>query len=454
MSEPSDASKDAQPADTPPVLLLVDDEANILSSLRRLFRSAGYTIHTAESGAEGLRILEQEAVDLVVSDMRMPQMDGAQFLSEVALRWPQVVRILLTGYADLGSTIDAINKGHIYGYFSKPWEDHEIRLAVQQALEQKRLRQERDQLLALTRHQNEELKDLNANLERKVRARTEELHQTNMFLELAYEQLKQSYFEAIPIFANLVQLREGVSGGHGKRVAELARDIAEYMQLDHDTIRDIYNAGLLHDIGKLGLPDQVINKPVANLSTTERKLLEKHAITGQAILMGLEPLHTSADLIRWHHETYDGKGYPDRLQGEDIPLGARILAVVNEYDGLCSGALLGDQLSVIDAREFVEKRSGRRYDPVVVDALIKVLEGRGSADAAIRELHLRPNDLLEGMVLSRDLFSFDGVLLLTRGYKLTEQLIAKLISFAQDEEHKLVIHVLAEDEPSGQADAT
>ena len=198
----------------------------------------------------------------------------------------------------------------------------------------------------------------------------------------------------------------------------------------------------------------MINKPVANLSTTERKLLEKHAITGQAILMGLEPLHTSADLIRWHHETYDGKGYPDRLQGEDIPLGARILAVVNEYDGLCSGALLGDQLSVIDAREFVEKRSGRRYDPVVVDALIKVLEGRGSADAAIRELHLRPNDLLEGMVLSRDLFSFDGVLLLTRGYKLTEQLIAKLISFAQDEEHKLVIHVLAEDEPSGQADAT
>jgi len=430
-----------------PVLLLVDDEANILSALRRLFRSSGYTIHLAESGVAGLAVLEQEPVDLVISDMRMPQMDGAQFLAQVAERWPQVVRILLTGYADLTSTIDAINKGHIYGYFSKPWEDNEIRLAVRQALEQKQLRQERDRLLELTRRQNAELKDLNANLEKKVKARTEELNQTNMFLELAYDQLKQSYFEAIPIFANLVQLREGVSGGHGKRVAELAREVAERLELEPDTIRDIYNAGLLHDIGKIALPDDVLNKPVANLSTTQRKVLEKHPITGQAILMGLEPLHDTAVYIRSHHETYDGKGYPDRLSGEDIPLGARILAVVNEYDGLCSGALLGDKLSPIDAREFIQKRAGQRYDPVVVDAFIHVLEGHGSGEAMIRELHLRPQDLFENMVLSRDLFSQDGVLLLTRGYRLTEQLIGKLISFSQDEEHKLVIHVVAEDEP-------
>ena len=129
-------------------LLFVDDEASILSSLRRLFRPHGYRILTAESGAAGLETLEKESVDLVISDMRMPEMDGAQFLEKVRARWPEVTRILLTGYADITSTINAINKGEIYRYIAKPWDDNDIVLVVRDALERKRLQAENTRLLA------------------------------------------------------------------------------------------------------------------------------------------------------------------------------------------------------------------------------------------------------------------------------------------------------------------
>ena len=154
-------------------VLFVDDEANILSSLKRLFRPFGYRILTAESGAEGLEIMERESVDLVVSDMRMPEMNGAQFLEKVREKWPETVRMLLSGYNEITATIDAINKGQIYRYVCKPWEDTDITLAVKHALQQKMLEREKRHLEALTHRQNEELKELNASLhasEKKFRA--------------------------------------------------------------------------------------------------------------------------------------------------------------------------------------------------------------------------------------------------------------------------------------------
>ncbi|MHB8746418.1 MAG: response regulator, partial [Gammaproteobacteria bacterium] len=174
-------------------VLFVDDEQNILASLRRLVRPQGYRVFIAASGAEGLEIIERESIDLVVSDMRMPGMDGAAFLAAVAQRRPDTVRILLTGYSDMASTIDAINKGGIYRYLTKPWEDNDLLLTVQSALKHKALERERDQLLELTRRQNEELKSFNAELEKRVEARTAEIKQTADMLDLAYQELHTSY---------------------------------------------------------------------------------------------------------------------------------------------------------------------------------------------------------------------------------------------------------------------
>jgi response regulator RpfG family c-di-GMP phosphodiesterase len=154
-----------------PTILCVDDEPKMLSALNRLFRLDRYNVLLADSAARALQILEQLPVDLVISDMRMPGMDGARFLAETARRWPDTMRILLTGYADLQATIAAINDGGIYRYISKHWEDNDLRMTVRRALEQKALRDERNWLEALTEKQNLELKALNAALfEEKERA--------------------------------------------------------------------------------------------------------------------------------------------------------------------------------------------------------------------------------------------------------------------------------------------
>ena len=419
-------------------LLFVDDEGNILSSLKRLFRPCGYRIFTAESGAQGLEIMQREAVDLVVSDMRMPEMSGAQFLEQVNARWPDTIRILLTGHAEIGATIDAINKGHIYRYISKPWEDNDIVLAIRQALHQRALESANRSLEELTRKQNEELKDLNANLEQKVRARTEEVRQTMGFLEIAHDKLKRDFITSIRVFSNLIEMREGAMAGHSRRVAELSRAIAQKMKVNDADAQDIFLAALLHDVGKIGFPDYLLEKSFANLTSEERLDVSKHPVKGQTALMALEPLNGAAKLIRSHHERFDGLGFPDKLQGLAIPLGARIIALANEYDSVQIGMLLSKRLKQADAVLFIQEGSGKRYDPAVVDAFMSVME---SAAHVVQEQALRPEQLRPGMVLSRDLLSGQGDLLLSKDHLLDASLIDQIRGFKQlgDE---LVIYVL------------
>lgn len=174
----------------PANLLFVDDEPNVLKALRRLFRGSEYAVHIAETGVAGLEILRQQPIDLIISDMRMPQMDGAEFLTRAAEAWPDAVRILLTGYADMESTIAAVNNGKIYSYCSKPWEDSDLKILVNNALEQKRLRDERRQLFEIINRQNQELKELNASLEEKVEKRTEQLRKSLTVIDQAHDALK------------------------------------------------------------------------------------------------------------------------------------------------------------------------------------------------------------------------------------------------------------------------
>lgn len=422
-------------------ILCVDDEQNILSSLRRLLRPQGYKVLTAEGGQQGLEILEREQVDLVISDMRMPHMSGAEFLEQVSKRWPATVRILLTGYADLDSTIAAVNQGGIYRYVSKPWEENDLRMTVQHGLERKFLARERQRLLELTREQNEELKELNASLENKVAQRTEELRKAMTSLETAHADLKSSYVSAVKIFANLLETREKSMAGHSRRVAEQARMLAQKLQLQAVETEAVLFAGLLHDIGKIGLPDKLINKPFQALTAVERDKVMQHPAVGQALLMSMEHLQGAAQLIRNHHERYDGQGYPDRLRGDAIPLGARILAVVNDYDALQRGSLASTRYSTSQAQTFLTNNKGTRYDPRVVEAYLAMLGQPDSETDREPEEVMRSEALQEGMVLARDLVTRDGILLLSGGYILETKLIEKIQQFERAVGYELTIFV-------------
>ncbi|MBI4997487.1 MAG: response regulator [Rhodocyclales bacterium] len=429
-------------AATPPTLLFVDDEASILSSLKRLFRPAGYRILTAGGGAEGLAILDKESVDLVVSDMRMPEMDGAHFLEQVRNRWPQVVRILLTGYADVGSTIAAINRGEIYRYVAKPWDDNEIVLTVRDALERKRLESENSRLNALTARQNEELKALNASLEQKVVERTAELRQTVSFLDQAHQELKKGFLATVNVFSGLIELRGGKLAGHSRRVAELSRQLAQRLGLDDVATQNLLLASLLHDIGKLGLADHVIEKPFNTLPAEQRADVMKHPVKGALILMGIGQLKDVAPLVRHHHECWDGSGFPDRLAGLAIPAGARMLALTNDYDALQMGTLVSRSLKPAEALAFIVENRGRRYDPALTDAFAALIAETIRTTAT--ELPLRPNQLKPGMVLARDLTHPDGYLLLARGHAVDARIIEELQLIERSESRAVTLHILQE----------
>lgn len=413
-------------------LLCVDDEPNILSALRRLLRPHGYQVTVAGSGAEALGIMEDQVFDLVISDMRMPEMDGAQFLEQVKRRWPDSIRLLLTGYADVTSTVDAINKGEIYRYISKPWDDNELLLTVRQALERKALEREKLRLEALTERQNEELRDLNANLELKVMERTVELRK-------AHDKLKTSFMTSIKVFANLIELRGSNLAGHSRRVADLARKIGNRMDLSPADAQDVFLAGLLHDIGKIGLPDHLLVKPVPQMNGDELGMYRKHPIKGEQSVMALEELRGAARIVRHHHERFDGQGYPDGLSGLGIPLGARILSVANDFDGLQIGSLSVRRYSQEDAKKLIAEGKGKRYDPQVIEAFLDIVGKVEVRDNG--EIEVGVADLKPGMILSRDMVTRDGVLLLAADYILDANLIRQIRDYASSESIAMNIYV-------------
>jgi response regulator RpfG family c-di-GMP phosphodiesterase len=431
----------------PSTLLFVDDEPGILSSLRRLFRPHGYRILIAESGQAGLDILEKEVVDLVISDMRMPEMDGATFLKAVRGRWPGVMRILLTGYADITSTVSAINEGEIYRYISKPWDDSEIIIVVRDALVRQQLERENRRLTELTLRQNDELKTLNASLEQKVAERTAELSQALSFVEQSHGELKKAFLITVQVFAGLVELRSGQIGsqlaGHGRRVADNARALAQRLDLGEADVQNVMFAALLHDIGKIGLPDELLTKPFTLLTQEHRVQVMKHPVIGQNILMSIERLRDAALLVRHHHECFDGTGFPERLAGIAIPFGSRLLSVVNDYDALQAGTLVQRSLKPDEALAFLVSNRGKRYDPQLVDAFAELLAER--CHSKVSEAPLRPLHLKSGMVLARDLSHRDGYLLLAKGSVLTREIISQLVKLESGDQQTYTLHIRQEE---------
>jgi response regulator RpfG family c-di-GMP phosphodiesterase len=423
----------AQPADSKqPVILCVDDEPSILSALRRLFRTHGFQVVAAQSGQEGLELLERQPVDLVISDMRMPQMDGVVFLEHVRQRKPDILRLLLTGYADIGSIMGAINRGEIFRYIAKPWDDYDIVLTVKDALDRSTLIKEKKRLEALVVAQNEKLKNINASLEVKVQERTAELRQTNLALNSANDKLKSNFLTSIKMFTALIELRDPRLAGHTRRVADTARRLAHAMGQDNKHVQEIFVAGLLHAIGKVGFDDELLHTPVAEMTPRQLEVYRKHPARTDELLMPLVELKPTAEIICGQLERFDGTGYPLGLSGKHIPLAARILAVASDYDSLQIGLLETRQLSRIEAQSMIQQRSGHDYDPLVVNAFLEICRGL-SQDDVIPSMAstsvVKSHELETGMVLSRDLTSPSGLLLLTAGHLLEDAIIRKIISF-------------------------
>ena len=433
-----------------PTILCVDDEPNILSALKRLFRGKGWQVLSAEGGQAALALLETQTVDLVISDMRMPEMDGAQFLAQVRVRWPDTVRLLLTGHSDINAIIDAINRGEIYRYITKPWDDNDIVLIVRQALERQALEHEKKRLEALTTRQNEELKALNASLEAKVEARTTELRIANESLQDANERLKSSFITSIKVFSTLMEMRGGNLAGHSRRVADLARRMASKLKLDSKLVQDIFVAGLLHEIGKVGFADELLNTPVAMMKPEQLDAYRKHTVQAEQLLLPLAELRAASDIITAQFERFDGSGFPAQLAGPNIPVGARILSLASDYDNMQIGTLTHTRLKPEEAKILIIHGSGQRYDPEVVSAFLEVLGGvarQAAGKESFAEMMVNACDLKAGMVLARDLITPSGLLMLSTEHVLDQRMISKIITFEKSGGMELIAHIRVDSAP-------
>lgn len=416
-------------------LLLVDDEENILRSLKRLLRREPYELVTADSGQAALEILETERIDLIISDARMPGMDGPTLLSTVRKRWPWVIRILLTGYADMESTVKAINDGQIYRYISKPWDDDELRVILHQALAFQYSERRRLALEKLSRKQNRELKALNENLEQKVEARTAELQETADMLDRTLAELRTSYVTTTEVFSSLLNQRLPRELQTNGRVTAVVRAFAQRQQTDDIQGRNLEMAAALYNLGKLSWSDEMLHAPSDKLNKEQAHDYRLYPEAGEQLLMALEPLQDAAFLIRHHQERWNGRGFPDELTADAIPLGSRILRMAVDFIELQAGLILSRKLSREDAIKLVERQSGRLYDPALCEDFVAMCRETAPDLAPTEEgvIALETRQLRAGMVLARDLHAASGMLLLNEGKKLTTPLIDKLVSFERGE---------------------
>jgi putative nucleotidyltransferase with HDIG domain len=354
-------------------VLFVDDEVNILKAIQRLLRHEPMTVLTASRPQEALELLDKCEAQVVVSDQRMPEMSGVDLLSCVRERHSNIVRMMLTGYTEMNIAVEAINRGEIYRLITKPWNDDELKATLRQAFDHYDLKGEIKRLNQITREQNFKLQDMNKNLEGKVRERTRQLDQKN-------RDLRTAYIQTIGALAEAIDAKDAYTRGHSERVAVYASRIARELSMNKEMIERIYFAGLLHDVGKIGIPDAIITKP-DRLSREEYEEIKKHPEIGAKILEPVEFLANIVPCVRHHHEWYDGsdRGYPDQLSADRIPKASRVILVADTVEAMTSDRPYRNALPLDTVVEELHKYSGSQFDPTAVTAFLTLLDREGEA---------------------------------------------------------------------------
>lgn len=321
--------------------LVVDDEQWIRYALAQLMRSDGFRCTEAADGKEAIERLEQNPVALVLSDMRMPRMDGIQLLQQVRARWPETAVVMITAVSDVEEAVRCLSIGAM-DYLTKPFQLEEVRARVAQALDKRRLKME-----------NREYQE---RLEERVAAQA--------------RRLEELFLTGVQALAQALEVKDPYTRGHSIRVSQYAGTIAQTMQLDAEMIRQVQLGGHVHDIGKIGVREDVLNKP-APLTNAEYQHVMTHPLVGWRILaplFGDAPI--ALNVVRSHHERYDGGGVPDGLKGEEIPLEARIVAVADALDAMTSGRpYRSSEFTSDEALAELQRSCGTQFDQRVVNAL-------------------------------------------------------------------------------------
>ena len=314
-------------------ILLVDDEEDNLSLLYRTLRGS-YNLDRSTSPLKALEMMDEKDYQLVISDHKMPEMDGVEFLKRASEKHPDMMRILLTAYSDANILIDAINYAKIYRYVKKPYNPEELQLIVSAALEFFQLKHDNDKLIV---------------------------------------DLKELFAGTIKAIMGALDAKDSYTSGRSKRITFYSTEIAKKLGLSSIDIGKVELAGMLHDIGMIGVSDDVLYK-IDDLTQEEYDEIKEHINYSVKILEDIKQLKDVVEIIKCHHENYDGSGYPAGLRGEEIPVGARIIAVGEAFDSIISDRVYRQKNNYEEALEEIKKGSGSHFDPVIVRAFCECYE--------------------------------------------------------------------------------
>ena len=389
-------------------ILVVDDEDIVRIALRETLRRERYGVTACASPEEALKALEQEAFAVIISDYQMPGMTGLDFLARAKQAQPDATRILITAVLSLDTVIEAINKGEIYRFIVKPWIREELLATVRNAVQRHELIVRNTVLQATTLAMNEQLVALNKALESRAEA---EAAQRQRLVELN-SALEMNLHHSVQLCLKVLQSFYPTLGTQARRVFGLCRAMADTLKLPESERQTLELAAWLHDIGLVGTPRGLIRKwlnRTDKLTPTEQAQIEQHPVLGEELVDFVAHLQPVGRVIRGHHEQFDGRGYPDRLAGKEIPWLARILAVAVAY--------AEQPKPHAEAVEGVTLGSGWRFDPEAVRTLLRALP---QASLPRQEREIPPGELAPGMTLASGVKTTGGMLLAPAGQILTE----------------------------------
>lgn len=337
-------------------ILIVDDESCVRELLVHFLNNKGYDCIQAENAQCALNILHQKNIPIIISDIRMPGLDGIGFLQEVKQKEPFTEVIMATALTETSTAVEAMRQG-AYDYVVKPFDLKTVETSVRRAFE-------RRQLLI-------ENKEYHDRLEEKVQEKTSELVEKNTQLRLLFLNTIQSLVQTL-------EAKDKYTEGHSRRVAEMSSLMAKRLRFSDEDVEKLRLAGILHDIGKIGVREACLNKP-GTLTEAESEEIKQHPLISERILTPIEELQEILADIRHHHERFDGNGYPHGLRGVDIPLGARILAVADSYDAMTSDRPYRPALTADKALDELEVNAGKQFDPQLIKVFIELYDGSPGA---------------------------------------------------------------------------
>ncbi len=387
-------------------VLFVDDEINILQSLKRAFFSyAEFEVITCDNAEDAVATLATERVDVLVSDEKMPKIEGSQLVEYVKNRFPDVIRIILTGYADMEKIIKAVNKGEVYRYLVKPWNNEDLITTVRSAAEFGRLKRYNKELEAQLKAHNESLK-------KEIVKRTAHLEKALQAAKRLHNRVQENFEGTVSLVTHMMGLISQEHKENASRVARLCERIAHKMEMEKEDTGILRTAALLYQLGTL------------SSGSGDPGDSAQQAVAGADLLTRISTLTPVAELIRHYRENFDGSGKPDGLAKKDIPLGSRIIAVAADYVQL---AYSGEN-SPEEALQKIVLKSESLYDPEIIN-ILKEMEAAAmsSSGAGLQDVPIQIKNLSPGMILKNDLISKNGVLVVPSNTPLTQSMVDHLV---------------------------